>query len=127
MSNRYVLNIVSGYAFEFNYAFTEVMSRTQPLMSKFHRLTSDKISAQVDELLSIHVVEECSHCEGESPIFLVEKTNGLYRKDLNLKRFNVCVEYRHFEMENLKTVCDLINRGSFMSSIDLRKACYFVS
>ena len=30
-------------------------------------------------------------------------------------------------MENLKTVCDLINPGSFVSSIDLRKAYYSVS
>ena len=37
-NNRYVLNIVSGYAIEFNDAFTEVMSSTQPLMSKFDKL-----------------------------------------------------------------------------------------
>ena len=30
-------------------------------------------------------------------------------------------------MENLKTVCDIINPGSFVSSIDLRKAYYSVS
>ena len=53
--------------------------------------------------------------------------NGEYRKILNLERINVCVEYRHFKMENLKTVCDLINLGSFVSSIDLRKAYYSVS
>ena len=62
-----------------------------------------------------------------SPILLVEKANSEYRKILNLKRFNVCVEYCHFKMENLKTVCDLINLGSFVSSIDLRKAYYSVS
>ena len=62
-----------------------------------------------------------------SPILLVEKANSEYRKILNLKRFNVCVEYCHFKMENLKTVCALINRGSLMSSIDLRKAYYSVS
>ena len=129
INNCYVLTIVSGYAFELNDAFTEVMSSTQPLMSKFDKFTSDRISAQVDELFSIHVVEECSQCEGEyiSPIFLVEKINSVYRKILNLKRCNVCVEYCHFEMEHLKTVCDLISRGSFMSSIDLRKVCYSVS
>ena len=49
-NNRYVLNIVSGYAIEFNDAFTEVMSSTQPLMSKFDKLTAGRISAQVDEL-----------------------------------------------------------------------------
>ena len=60
-NNRYVLNIVFGYAIEFNDTFTEVMSSTQPLISKFDKLTSDRISAQVDELLSMHAVKKGSH------------------------------------------------------------------
>ena len=46
-NNRYVLNIVSGYAIKFNDAFTEVKSSAQPLMIKFDKSTSDRISAQL--------------------------------------------------------------------------------
>ena len=75
-------------------------------------------------MLSMGVIEKCSHSVGEyiSPVFLVDKANGEHRKILNLKKFNQYVDYRHFTMENLKSVCDLLTDGCFRTLIDLRKA-----
>ena len=128
-SNRYVLNIISGYDIELNDKFESVMKHRTSPSHHFDNATSAAITSQVDELLSMGVIEKCLHSVGEyiSPVFLVDKANGEHRKILNLKKFNQCVDYRHFKMENLKSVCDLLTDGCFMTSIDLRKAYYSVS
>ena len=128
-SNQYVLNIISGYDIELNDKFESVMKHRTSPSHHFDNATSAAITSQVDELLSMGVIEKCLHSVGEyiSPVFLVDKANGEHRKILNLKKFNQCVDYRHFKMENLKSVCDLLTDGCFMTSIDLRKAYYSVS
>ncbi|CAB0041844.1 unnamed protein product [Trichogramma brassicae] len=45
---------------------------------------------------------------------------------LNLKNFNESVEPTHFKMESHKTVVSLLQRGSFMASIDIKDAFYAV-
>lgn len=101
-SNRYVLNIISGYDIELNDKFESVMKHRTSPSHHFDNATSAAITSQVDELLSMGVIEKCLHSVGEyiSPVFLVDKANGEHRKILNLKKFNQCVDHRHFKMEN---------------------------
>ena len=54
-----------------------------------------------------------------SPIFSTEKKDGSTRLILNLKRFNECIRFIHFKMENLQDVFDLMKPGVRMASIDL--------
>ena len=61
-----------------------------------------------------------------SPIFTTEKKDGSTRLILNLKQFNHYIQYKHFKMENLQDVLDLMKPGVWMSSIDLRDAYYTI-
>lgn len=128
-NNLSALNIISGYDFEFSAEYESVMSNMKPAVNCFDNATSRKLTVQIAELLSMGVIEKCTHSVGEyiSSIFLVDKRDGEFRKILNLKRFNQAVEYQHFKMENLKTLCDLMSENCYMTSIDLRKAYYSVS
>ena len=61
-----------------------------------------------------------------SPIFTTEKKDGSTRLILNLKQFNHYIQYKHFTMENLQDVLDLMKPGVWMASIDLRDAYYTI-
>ena len=43
---------------------------------------------------------------------------------LNLKQFNTDVTYRHFKMESIKQVIDIVRPNVYMASIDLKDAFY---
>ena len=45
---------------------------------------------------------------------------------LNLKDLNNFVVYKHFKMESLNSVLDLMTPGCFMASIDIKDAYYSV-
>ena len=45
---------------------------------------------------------------------------------LNLKRLNKFADYKHFKMESLQNVLELIRPGVYMASIDLKDAFYSV-
>ena len=62
-----------------------------------------------------------------SPIFLVPKPDGTYRMILNLKKFNENIPYEHFKMENLQSATEMMTKGCYMASVDLRHAYYSVS
>jgi ribonuclease HI len=62
-----------------------------------------------------------------SPIFTVPKKDGSLRMILNLKRFNLNVEYKHFKMDTLESAVNLMTPRCFMASVDLRHAYYTVA
>ena len=39
---------------------------------------------------------------------------------LNLKQFNTHITYRHFKMESINQVIDIVRPNLYMASIDLR-------
>ena len=51
---------------------------------------------------------------------------GSKRMILNLKRLNKFADYKHFKMESLQNVLELIRPGVYMASIDLKDAFYSV-
>ena len=63
-----------------------------------------------------------------SSIFLREKKDkATYRLILNLKKFNGNVVYRHFKMDNLSTVLNMVRQDCCMASIDLADGYYTVA
>ena len=98
-------------------------------VSKFNQSELSIIDREIEKLLSKGVIERCSHSDGEfiSPIFLRLKKNKVdYRMILNLKDLNNFVVYKHFKMESLNSVLDLMTPGCFMASIDIKDAYYSV-
>ena len=85
------------------------------------------------EIVILHnkgIIVESTHSQGEyvSSIFLRLKKNGVdYRMILNLKEQNKFIVYRHFKVDSLKTVTDLMTQGCYMASVDIKDAYYTVS
>ena len=62
-----------------------------------------------------------------SSIFLREKKDkATHRLMLNLKKVNENVVYRHFKMDNLSTVLNMVRQDCYMANTDLADAYYTV-
>ncbi|XP_068684357.1 uncharacterized protein [Montipora foliosa] len=87
------------------------------------------IESEIVQLLNKGVIVESPHFQGEFvlSIFVRLKKNGVdYRIILNLKELNKFIVYRHFKMDSLKTVTDLMSQGCYMASVDIKDAYYTV-
>ena len=91
---------------------------------------NDAESAIIDsEIAKRLTVLRPTHSRGEfvSSILLRLKKNGVdYRMILNLKELNKFIVYRHFKMDSLKTLTDLMTQGCYMASVDIKVAYYTV-
>ena len=59
-----------------------------------------------------------------SGVFTRSKKDGSKRMILNLKRLNKFVDCKHFKMESLQNLLELIRPGVYMASIDLKDVFY---
>ena len=50
------------------------------------------------------------------------KPNGKFQPVINLKYLNEFIQYDHFKQETFSTVLDLLQKGDYMTSIDLQDA-----
>lgn len=83
----------------------------------------------LQKLLTVGCIEYCCPIEGQfiSSYFLIKKPNGEDRFILNLKKLNTFIQAPHFKLEDHRTVLKLLNKGYFLSKIDLKDAYYLVS
>ena len=61
-----------------------------------------------------------------SGVFIRRKDDGSHRMILNLKNFNKLICYRHFKMESIQNVLNMIKIDAFMASNDLKDAFHSV-
>nr|CAH7765682.1 unnamed protein product [Callosobruchus chinensis] len=109
-----------------------VIKPTQSLQpSERHWSDSEKITlrASVQELLAMGAISKVSHCKGDfiSSIFLRPKPDGSRRLILNLKSLNKFIRVEHFKLEDQRTVCNIIQKHFFMSTLDLKNAYYLIA
>ena len=95
---------------------------------QFNVEQQNNISIEVDKLLKLGVISKSVHVEGEciSPIFALPKPDGSYRLIFNFKHCNQAVLYRHFKMDTLTAILNLVTPGCYMASIDLKHAYYTI-
>ena len=62
-----------------------------------------------------------------STIFLCRKSNGKFHLILNLKDFNYYVQYCKFKMETLSKILTLVEKDSWLISIDFSDAYLLVT
>ena len=111
----------------------DLASITLNTAHKTERLYSDSekmlFRKEICRLLQKGIIKQVKILEKGyvSSTFLREKKEkATYELILNLKKFNEIVVYRHFTMENLSTVLNMVIQDCYMPSIDLADACYTV-
>lgn len=78
---------------------------------------------EVSGLLAKQAISLVTSGEGfVSSLFVIPKASGGFRPVINLKPLNRSVVYRHFKMEGIETVRNLIRKGDYMAKIDLKDA-----
>ena len=126
-SDRYILRAIQGYMLEFSEDPSPLYGK-QPSFQRFSQEEQFLILAEINKLLKLGVVEAAAHSNDEvvSPIFLTPKKDGSKRMILNLKELNRYMDYKHFKMENIHKVKEILYQNYFMASVDLEKAYYSV-
>ena len=82
---------------------------------------------EVTEMESKGAVEECFDQEGiYSPMFVVPKKNKKLRPVWDRRFINSHHIKHHFKMESLLTVKELLQRGDYMTVIDLKDAYFHI-
>ncbi|XP_044146965.1 uncharacterized protein LOC122935270 [Bufo gargarizans] len=90
--------------------------------------TSSETLFHIDrELMDLHrkeAIERAPDYSGGvlSTIFLVHKKGGQMRPVINLRPLNRFVRYRHFKMEGIHLLRDLLLKGDWMVKLDLKDA-----
>ena len=127
-SDKEILKIVDGLELEFEF---EPYQNQIPPQTKFSQNECILLDAEIQKLLTKHVIYESCHESGEfiSPIFLRPKKEGTHRMILNLKNLNQFIKYHHFKMDSLQTVLQMITKDCYMTACDMKDAyyCLFVA
>ena len=123
-----VLNIVRGVRIEFDET-SDISFPGVPGKQLYHIKVSPELDAVIQELVEMKVICEIAQSQRGyiSPIFTVPKKDGSLRMILNLKKFNIHVEYQHFKMDSLQSAVQLMRSECYMASVDLKHAYYSVA
>ena len=127
-SDPFILNMVCGADIPIN-EISDLQSKNQTcLKNQVQGNLRKEMDTETEKLLSMGVIAKSMHQREEiiSPIFMVLKPDGSYHLILNLKKFNDSVQYEHFKMDNLTSATQMMTRGCYMASVDLRHAYYSV-
>ena len=120
-SDQNILQIVEGDQIDFiNAAPKRSLCPKNFILLENHT----QICQEITSLVNKKVIIETSHETGEflSPIFSVPKKDNQVRLILNLKSLNEHVAYSHFKMDSIETVMNLVMKGCWIASIDLKDA-----
>ena len=119
-----ILMTVTGVHIELD----ELPEPPKPRSAQFTEKEREVITAEIKKLLAKRVLELASPEPGQiiSPIFLIPKPDGTHRMILNLKHFNNYVTYRHFKVDTLSTITQLMSPQCFMALLDLKDAYYSI-
>ena len=116
--------IYSGYSIEFK---RKPPSRTDCRTSYLSPQQTVAMDKEINQLLKKEAIEPCDNNTGFfSPIFVVPKKDGGWRPIINLKTLNSYVETKHFKMEGIYTLRDILKPGDLMGKIDLKDAYFSV-
>jgi len=124
-SDNWVLQAVSGYSIVLN---EKPFQKLVPKEIQFNNEQYEIVDKEVKTLLEIGAVVPSEHEPDEfiSTLFIVPKPNGKYRPVINLKFLNEYVQYNHFKQETFNVVLDLLEKGDFMTSVDMEQAYFHI-
>lgn len=124
-SDKNILDIVKGVKLDFlNWPVQEKIPRPY----RMNQEQSGFIDSELRILLEKSIIERVETPEGQyvSNIFLRPKPNNKFRMIIDLSMLNNDIEKQHFKMQHLEVAIDMLTRGCFLASIDLKDAYYSV-
>ena len=92
-------------------------------------MEKEQINLEIDRFLRCDIIEHVHKSEQDefiSNIFARPKKDGRICIILNLKQFNLNMQYHHFKMETLQTVVNLMTQNCFFWSVDISDAYYSI-
>ena len=126
-SDKWVLNTIkTGYKLEFlvKPPFQGVKATNVPLENQ------DVIKQEINSLLEKKAIEVVPfsqiHSGFYSTLFLVPKKTGDLRPVINLKALNRYLRKQHFKMDTLSKVINLVGKGDWGITIDLKDAYFHI-
>ena len=71
-------------------------------------------------------IREAIHCKDQfvSHLFLVSKKDGGQRPVINLKNLKIFIPYKHFKMEGLHLLKEILERGDYLCKLDLKEPIF---
>ena len=123
--DTYILDIVTnGLKLELNELPCQYSRSNDPLSAKENEVISTEIKKLLIKKVIVHSTTE--HNEFNSGIFTRNKKDGSERMILNLKTFGKFVNYKHFKMESINGVLNIIRPNIYMTSSDLKDTLFSV-
>ena len=124
-NDPWVIDVVTGLKIPFEYIPVQFK---EPFPYRLSSVEREAASDEIRKLMSLGVLElACDEPDQiVSNIFLRPKKDGSYRMILDLTRLNKSVKYSHFKMHSLHTATNMMRKGCWMGSVDLRHAYYSV-
>ena len=86
------------------------------------------IDKEIAKLLQKKVVVETTQEPDDfiSPIFARAKQDCIYRMILNLQKLNEHICYKHFKMESIQNVIDIVKPGVWIAKVDVKDAFFSI-
>ena len=120
-----ILNI--GQGFEITFLENPVQGKSpNPLI--LNQEQSNLVKRELKEMLLKGAIQPVSPCKYQylSNVFLVSKRFGGNRLVINLKHLNNFIPYQHFKMEGLNLLQNRLQKGNYISRVDLTDAYFCV-
>lgn len=119
--DSWVLQTIRGFHIEF---MGTPFQRSRPTPLQFSRHDTALVNKEVSSLLVKGAIVRASlHPQGFlSNLFLVDKVDGGKRPVINLSSFNEWLVYRHFKMEGIHLLWDMLHPNDWMVRLDLKDA-----
>ena len=118
--NSWVLRSVLGHRLEWNH--TPPRLSLAPLEQRMSQEKERVLDQEISYLLQKRAIEPTSDVGFFSQLFVVQKKGGGWRPIINLKRLNVYLDIKHFKMEGIYTLRDVLQRSDWMGKLDLSDA-----
>ena len=124
-TDQFILQTIQGYRLEF---FAVPQQVVAPVTVVKGLTQQNVMQEEIEKLLLKGAIQLVSPSNGQfvSRLFLVPKKTGDLRLVINLRPLNKFIIRKHFKMENLQNVTQLVRKGDYMVTIDLKDAYFSI-
>ena len=125
-ADDWIINQIIGVMLDFNQIPEQLVRPRQYRMSAKQKSI---LQLEIDKLIDKEVVSEIKSDDAAwvSNVFLRPKPGNKWRLIIDLTLLNEYIRKEHFKMDHLGVATEMMSKGSYMASLDLRDAYYSVN